>query len=362
MIVVNATALRFGGALTILSQFINSIENDENKYLVFIHPSLEFDKVSDNITLIKLDKTSFVSRILWDSVGLDKYLKKNSITADLIISLQNTSIRTTQPCKHLIYLHQAIPFSDYKWNIFKKSDFNFIIYKYFYAFFIFKYVTQETHFIVQATWLKNTLIDRGIKADKICIARPELNLLPNKSVKPDVFDNDCYSVFYPASSHDYKNHIELVKAVFYMKQHALDYKNIIFYFTFDLVKSMSLYKLICLYDLKDNFCFLGELSFDEVVGYYQSVNLVVFPSRLETFGLPLIEAATLGKAVVAIDLPYARDALNGYHGASYCKFNDSENWAKTILSLIQNIKFEPIPSVLNGWSSVHELINKLKVN
>ena len=92
--------------------------------------------------------------------------------------------------------------------------------------------------------------------------------------------------------------------------------SIIIYFTLTPNKSTELYKLIQEHGLSEHFCFLGPLSFNDVLSYYKSVDLIVFPSRLETFGLPLIEAATIGKPIVAIDLIYAREALQNYKGVS----------------------------------------------
>jgi glycosyltransferase involved in cell wall biosynthesis len=50
---------------------------------------------------------------------------------------------------------------------------------------------------------------------------------------------------------------------------------------------------------------------------------VIFPSEIETFGLPLIEARSTNTPVLAIDLPYAREVLNGYANVKYFESVDA---------------------------------------
>tara|TARA_R110001583_G_scaffold111063_2_gene260143 strand:+ start:19129 stop:20232 length:1104 start_codon:yes stop_codon:yes gene_type:complete len=360
VIVVNATALRSGGALSILSQFIRSIEGDD-EYLIFVHPSIDFCVDNESIRIVRIERTSFFSRIFWDSYGLDVYLKKEKIEVKVIISLQNTSIRITQSCEKVIYLHNIIPFVNYRWNLFKRSDFNLFLYRYIYSFFIFLYVSKNTHFIVQSEWFKNILIKRGVQEDRVLVARPEIMISNVQGIPAVSLTSNGYSIFYPATAHSYKNHIEIVNALIYMKRYGGYHSDITVYFTIDLDESSELYRTINENGLNEHFNFLGYLSFNDILSYYKSVNLVVFPSRLETFGLPLIEAAAMGKPILAIDMMYSREALQNYHNVSFCEFNDSKNWAEEILLGIKKNKAEAMFVANNGWSRVHQLINELKV-
>jgi glycosyltransferase involved in cell wall biosynthesis len=55
---------------------------------------------------------------------------------------------------------------------------------------------------------------------------------------------------------------------------------------------------------------LGQLSFDEVIKLYKHAGALIFPSKLESFGLPLIEAMQFGLPVIASELDYVRDILD----------------------------------------------------
>ena len=51
---------------------------------------------------------------------------------------------------------------------------------------------------------------------------------------------------------------------------------------------------------------VGALSHADCLTQYRNADAVVFPSFLESYGLPLVEAMVSGKPIIAADLPYAR--------------------------------------------------------
>src|SRR5262249_1179272 len=51
--------------------------------------------------------------------------------------------------------------------------------------------------------------------------------------------------------------------------------------------------------IAERVCFLGELPIDEVPRWYQRIAIYVFASRVEGFGLTMLEAMAAGDAVVA---------------------------------------------------------------
>ena len=54
---------------------------------------------------------------------------------------------------------------------------------------------------------------------------------------------------------------------------------------------------------------LGQLSADEVADLYQSSSALIYPSKTESFGLPLIEAAQYKLPILASELDYVRDVV-----------------------------------------------------
>ena len=118
IIFINATAATEGGALTILKQFLEGISIYSNKNIYYyIFCSLEELKIykEQNIKIINNIKgKSWLDRIKWDLWGLKKRSEIKDIRADLIISFQNTGVKSFNDIKQLIYLHQSILFSRIK--------------------------------------------------------------------------------------------------------------------------------------------------------------------------------------------------------------------------------------------------------
>ena len=107
-----------------------------------------------------------------------------------------------------------------------------------------------------------------------------------------------------------------------------------------------------------NFVFEGIIKHDNLLSYYKSATALVFPSSIETVGLPLLEAAALGLPVLAADVDYAHEVLNGYDGVVYTDVHDYEAWAKHIIAFsIEHKRYKPLPQERESdWGVFFDLI------
>ena len=62
-------------------------------------------------------------------------------------------------------------------------------------------------------------------------------------------------------------------------------------------------------------------------------SILVFPSYVETFGLPLLEARKSGTYILASDCSFSREILEGYEKALFFGETDYVQLGKYILSL-----------------------------
>jgi glycosyltransferase involved in cell wall biosynthesis len=76
----------------------------------------------------------------------------------------------------------------------------------------------------------------------------------------------------------------------------------------------------------DRVYFVGEIAPERVGTFLACLDVFVFPSRAETFGLAAVEAAHAGIPVVANDLPVLREVLS-YQGAPAAVFVDASDTA-----------------------------------
>ncbi|HCB7440020.1 TPA: glycosyltransferase, partial [Escherichia coli] len=88
---------------------------------------------------------------------------------------------------------------------------------------------------------------------------------------------------------------------------------------------------------------------------------LLFPSRLETFGIPLIEAVKFNSNIIVSDLPYAHDVLDGYENVKYCNPDSPEDWSEAIKFAI-NLKENKLNQgfeLNSGWRELSSIISTL---
>lgn len=91
-------------------------------------------------------------------------------------------------------------------------------------------------------------------------------------------------------------------------------------------------------DVSDRVHFIGELSPNAIGDFLAGLDVFVFPTQGETFGLAAVEAASAGIPTVAADLPVLREVLS-YEGKPAALFTDAADDAKflsAVSELIEN--------------------------
>lgn len=355
VIAVNATALTNGGGLSILRQFVSHL-NDEDHYYIFVSDSVVFNVSHKiNVHFISTCKKSILQRLMWDFRGFRQWFKLRGITPDVVFSLQNTSIFYPH-VRQIIYLHQGVSLASEKWSFFKKTERVLAIYRYIYPLFIFMYATKQTQYIVQTKWMKKALCDRfNGREQNVYVIKPDIVRVDvNEVVHLDLPED--FTLFYPANECSYKNHIELFRALYELKSSGFDMTSIGLYLTINKNKQMS--QQIEQFGLQENVHFLGTLNYQEMMRYYKSCTMLVYPSYIESFGLPLLEAAMFGKPIVAANVEYAKEVLKGYTNVSFAAINSSIAWKNAILNGLadkkKNVPF--VPEYDSSWSDLFQLI------
>lgn len=354
-IVVNASALRSGGALTILKQFVKELPDDDTSYLLFVDDSVSLDCSQSNLQIVKVSVTSFVKRFLWDFYGLKRWLLKNKINCLVSVSLQNTNFRVSQQCKNYIYYHQSIPLYGNKWNLLKKEERYLWFYKYVYPFFVNLFINSDTEIFVQLEYIKDGFANRfNFNRHKIHVVFPNVEIPINQKKLNITLDKNVTNLFYPAAAYPYKNHCILFEALSIADKQLQN--DVVLYLTvneneLDIAYRYRHVKIV----------FLGQVAKEEVNWLYHQVDALVFPSYIETFGLPLIEAASSGLPVIASDLPYAKEVLAGYSGAVFVEYEDSSAWGNEIINqcIIKGKRYENFrKESSNSWKYFFETINR----
>lgn len=295
-----------GGAQSIVTDFYESIKNDnENEYYFLL--SQAFIKETKNIKLILTNKMNWFQRLYFDYYSSKKIVKE--IKPDCILSLQNT-MPLIKNVKKVLYIHQSLPFQNYrKFSFFKKRERQLAMRQYLQGTFMKKSIKKSDVIIVQTKWMKQAVSKKcHIDEQKVKIIPPKIKLNNNKLTLTT--EKYFTTFFYPTYDALYKNN-ELI----YNACNILNSKNIK---DFDVQLTMDVKE-----ELSPNINFINRLTREECLLKYKT-SVLIFPSYIESFGLPLYEARMCETIILAADTDFAREILDDYENAYF--FNPFNEW------------------------------------
>jgi glycosyltransferase involved in cell wall biosynthesis len=162
--------------------------------------------------------------------------------------------------------------------------------------------------IAISEFTKKSLIEKyGLKPEKCIVAYPScssefrriedmnrLDAIRKKYSLPDKF------LFYPAGTWPHKNHLKLLEALILLKEkYSFEQKVIMTGIAKNYHKTImdSVGRL----NLDNQVAFLNHVPFPDLPPIYNLAKIMVFPSLFEGFGIPVLEAMSVGLPVVCSD-------------------------------------------------------------
>lgn len=358
-VVVLATASRIGGALTIYKQFLSHLQAEigNDNYYILVHESVPRPAIP-NVEYFVLDTTSAGGRIKFDFYQGNRFIKDKGLQPDVIVSLQNTglfNIITPQ----IIYYHQSIPLYPQGWSLFKKEERTLFYYKYIYPFFVKSTHNASTEYVVQIPFIKKRMVEKfKVPEERVHTMFPDVEEIDIEAIEPFDWGDDDIHFLYPANGSGYKMHTTLIKAL-----QKINNPKIKLHLTFPKGRYPLIDKRITESDLDDSILREGEISHQQLLSMYKASAGLLFPSTIETIGLPLLEAAAFGCPIIAADVDYAHQVLKEYEGVVYLNPNlDNVNaWVGNIQFLISNQKrYKPIAKQESSWPQFFDLVRNSK--
>lgn len=317
-----------GGALSILEDVYEAAKayNLKDIHWIFVVSKPRLQE-TENIEIIRFPwvKNSWLHRLYFDQVVAPKIVK--NYQPDRIFSLQNVIIPRTRT-EQILYVHQSLPFVDYKFGFNENKLFWF--YQNILSRAIYKSIKKSRKVILQSNWFKDACIEKtGENENKFSVVWPQVSVKVDNSF---IANSDSLSTFfYPAGAGFYKNHNLIVEACEFLKENNFSgYKVIFTLCGNENAHIIDLYKRVKEKNLPIEF--VGKLSREEVFQYY-TTSVLIFPSYIETFGLPILESKIHHGLVLAADTPFSHEILDGYPNAYFFKKFDS----KGLATLLKNV-------------------------
>jgi glycosyltransferase involved in cell wall biosynthesis len=361
-IVISASNISSGGPLTIFNYFLLSFNDRVNDFniIAFVNNKNHFPNYT-NITFIELKwyKKFIPLKFFYEYLYYYLYSKKNII--DLWISLSDCNPNVIAKTR-VSYFHNAIPSHSFSlieiWYSLK-----LFFQKYYSKYFYKINIQKNKYIIVQQSWFREYISKEfNYKISNIIVFPPKYFVTKtNCNVKHE----NKHTFVCPTKAVYYKNN-EIILNAFSKMDENIREKSIL-YITLNGRENRYIKKLYKKYGHLENINWIGQLTFDKMKSIYAKSNTLIFLSKLESWGLPLTEAATFDLNIIAPNLPYAYETISGYEKVLFINPDDLNNLKETILSFILNKKVDFNEKKINlikepFVQSFDDCINYIKTN
>lgn len=347
-IAISAINLFEGGPLSVLKDCLEAIENsnqfDNCKFVALVHKkSLFIESAYMKIDFVEFPKsrTSYLYRLYYEYFYFKKFAKIYKI--DFWFSLHDITPNVGS-IPQAVYCHNPSPFKEFILNDLFVQPVIFM-FNLFYSFLYKINIKKNKNVIVQQLWLKNEFNKRfKVEYGKIIIAKPQ---------EPQMFANENRSCFnnnvsfvFPTFPRSFKNIEVIGEAVNILNRWGV--RDFSVNITID--GSENKYsRMICdKYGKSEQLNFIGLQSREVICQLYQDSDCLIFPSTLETWGLPISEYKQFGKPMLVADLAYAKETVGKYDKVKFFNPLDAIALANCMKELIvlKEIRFDKTEEIV----------------
>lgn len=363
-IVISAVNLRKGGTLTILRdclQYLSElVKGGEYRVVAIVHkkelcdyPGIEYIEMPEVI--------NGWGKRLWCEYVTMKKISEDLAPVYLWFSLHDTSPRVKAD-RQAVYCQTSFPF--YKWSLRDfKMDFKIPLFAMFTKYAYKVNVKSNKYLVVQQNWLREGFHRMfRLEKERFIVAPPQRKKV---EVMPELIQNDVVTFFYASTPDCHKNFETLCEAARLLEA---DLEKGCFKVVLTLNGEENKYSQW----LKDKWGdlesieFAGFMTKEKLYGYYQSADCLVFPSKVETWGLPITEfmEASGDKPMLLADLPYAHETAAGASKVGFFNPNDPMELKNRMKDLLKNdiSALESVPKLeieepkADSWKELFEIL------
>ena len=361
IIIISAVNFRAGGPLSVLQDCLSYAHKHLSSHyqvIALVHKAELFHDV-DNIKFIEFPKSasSYLYRLYYEYF----YFKRVSLQYNPFLWLSLHDMTPNVQAKvRAVYCHNPSPF----YNITLKEFYlepTFALFNFFYKYLYAINIKKNQFVIVQQEWLRKKFKSMyGIK--NIIVAHPEIIFKPQE-IPNELHKKEIYHFFFPTLPRIFKN-IELIcEAVKILNNKKIS--NFELALTLDGTENRYAQSLVNNYKNIKNINFIGKQPRNQVFAIYQHTDCLIFPSKLETWGMPITEFKNFNKPILVADLQYAHETVGSYKKIKFFNPTDSYDLAnKMEQALTSNIVFDA-PKVVpisfpytENWDGLFKILLK----
>lgn len=338
-IVISAVNLRKGGTLTVLRDCLRYLSGREDLHVTALvhkqalcnYPGIDYIEIPWSID-------GWLKRLKCEYLTM-KRISEQLPETDLWLSLHDTTPRVKAK-RQAVYCHTPFPFMKARardWRM----DYKIALFTFFTRLAYRWNVHSNRYLIVQQNWMREAMAKLlSFDRERIIVAPPSFHPLDIPTLSPAV-----PPVFlYPATADVHKDFETLCEAARILENRIGEGR----FRVMLTVKGDENRYAKWLYKNWGNVAsidFRGLLPREGLSRAYGEAACLVFPSRAETWGLPISEFLPTGKPMILADLPYAHETAAGSLRTAFFPVTDAEALADRMEAFLKGDLqgFAPVP-------------------
>ena len=358
IIVISAINFTEGGPLSILKDSLSySSKNLTEKYDIFalVHDKALFNIPNINYIEFPKSKKSWFYRLFYEWIYFKKLSKK--LKPYLWFSLHDITPRVAADIQ-AVYCHNPAPFYRIELNELY-IDFKFALFNLLYSFLYRLNIKKNDWIIVQQNWIRNEFFSR-FPVKNVIVGYPEIKVEITTAQEKTAAIENKKIFFFPTYPRVFKN-IELICEAEQLLQKLGNYGYEI-WITISGNENRYANKVVntC---VSNKIRFIGSQSRESIFELYKKADCLIFPSKLETWGMPITEFKLYNKPILVADLPYAHETIGDYPYTKYFDANNAKQLARYMELLIrEQLEYdaqesaEPSEPFARNWRQLFNII------
>lgn len=368
-IVVSGITLRKGGTLTILRDALNYLSGLAESGDWCVVALVNRKELCDfpNIEYIEVPLKGWIGRLWYEYVTMHR-ISKEIGPVYLWLSMHDVTPRVVAE-RQAVYCQTSFPFYNWKWRDFRfdpKIPMFAMLTRFYYK----ARVQNNRYLIVQQEWLRKGLSKMlGVSEEKFIVAPPKTSHETFGTKKENKNKNQAEQTtrtfLYVSTADCHKNFETLCKAskILENKIGKGQFKVVLTVKGDENKYAQWLHKN---WGNVASIDFHGLMDKDTLYKYYRESDCLVFPSNVETWGLPISEYMAMnGGSMIVSDLPYARNTTKGANSVAFFELDNANDLAQKMEDYISGDlhHFNSVPEDLNiaepyaqDWQELFELL------
>ena len=278
------------------------------------------------------------------------------LRADLWLSLHDVTPRV-KAGRRVVYCHNPSPF--YRISLQEAwLDKKFFLFNSFYLYLYGAGIQNNNLVVVQQEWLRREF-EQKFGMRNVVVAYPKVHSVKKLDCQRDPVKP--FRFLYPSLPRVFKNFEVVCEGARLLNSTIKGQFKVVL--TLDGTENAYSAKLVDAFRSEPGIEFVGRLNRDQMLEQYSLCDCVVFPSKLETWGLAITEAKAFGIPVLAADLPYAHETVGNCDDAEFFPACDPEALASRMAGMMEQGRKpnsvaipEPRPPFASDWDRLLEIL------